>query len=120
MKLRILDSAIRLRLDRGEVERIGRGEAVSGATEFAAGNRFTYRLMSADAGDATARFEDGVLTVRLPASRIEAWSDSDGEVSIRAVDGPTTLLVEKDFECLDPRDGEDQSNRFRNPGASRP
>ena len=30
-------------------------------------------------------------------------------------EGALKLLIEKDFECLDPRDGEDQSNRFRNP-----
>ena len=64
MKLRILDDSIRLRLDRDEVEHLGAGGAVEGATRF--------------------------------------------------LGGSPSILVENDFECLAPRDGESRTNRVRN------
>src|SRR5690606_41469691 len=60
-----------------------------------------------------------VLTVTLPKATVERWTRPD-EVSIRGeqpIGGGETLkiLVEKDFECLTPREGEDQPDLFPNP-----
>jgi hypothetical protein len=62
-----------------------------------------------------------VLTVRVPHLDIVRWADSD-QVTISADqklgDGDTlAILVEKDFACLAPRDGEDESDMFPNPRA---
>lgn len=119
MKIRIYDDSIRLRLDRSEVEQIGQGLAVEGITRFPAGNQFAYRLSVARAASATAVFEDGCINVLVPGAQAEHWAHTEAEVSIHAVDGALKLLIEKDFECLDPREGEDQSNRFVNPKAPR-
>lgn len=119
MKIRILDSAIRLRLDRDEVDAISKGQTVENTTQFASGAPFAYALsMNPDVQQPAARFEGGTITVVLPADMSKRWATDDTEVSIRGTHGPTSILVEKDFECLDQRDGEDQSNRFRNPKAT--
>jgi len=121
MKIRIHDDSIRLRLDRSEVDDIGRGQAVDCRTRFASGAEFRYRLMSADCDVVSANFNEGRIEVSLPRSTATHWATDETEVSIRAEndlgDGAIALLIEKDFECLDPRDGEDQSNRFVNPKA---
>jgi len=121
MKIRIHDDSIRLRLDRGEVDRIGEGRPVDCRTRFAGGAEFHYRLISADCDAVYAGFNEGRIEVRLPRSAATHWATNEMEVSLRGKndlgDGALTLLIEKDFECLEPRTGEDQSNRFVNPKA---
>jgi hypothetical protein len=119
MKLRILDDSIRLRLDRDEVERLGTGGAVESATRFPSGASLLYRLNAG--AEALATYVNGTITVTLPQRATQHWAATESEVSIRASlpldGGKLAILVEKDFECLAPRDGESQANRFRNPNA---
>ena len=122
MKIRIYDDSVRLRLDRAEVERIGRLESIECATRFPSGDAFRYRLRCCDADAVGATFAAGCIEIALPAARARHWAETESEVAI-AADAPLdrgrlSLLIEKDFECLEPRAGEDQSNRFRNPKAS--
>ena len=121
MKIRIYDDSIRLRLDRAEVGRIGEGDSVDCVTRFPGGDAFHYRLAAADVEESSASFTNGCMAVTLPRAIARHWAEDDSEVSIRAEQrldqGALTLLIEKDFECLDPREGEDQSNRFKNPKA---
>jgi hypothetical protein len=117
MKIRIYNDTLRLRVDRTETEQIGRGETVTGVTHFASGQAFTYQLSARNVEQVGARFVDGTIEVALPLAAADHWSGDETEVSIKAQDGDLSLLIEKDFECLDPREGEDQSNRFKNPKA---
>jgi len=120
MKLRIRDNSIRLRLSRPEVEKLSTDGLVGGKVPFPAGAQFVYCLESSPACvDPTAQFAEGELSVRLPETAVRDWAGS-GEISITAVqmlDGGGTLniLVEKDFECLAPRPGEDESDMFPHP-----
>lgn len=120
MKLRIRDNSIRLRLTRPEVETISTDGLVGGKVPFPEGAQLVYCLESSPACvDPTAQFANGELSVRLPESAVQHWAASD-EVSIRAVqtleDGGTlNILVEKDFACLAPREGEDESDMFPHP-----
>ncbi len=121
MKIRIYDDSVRLRLDRGEVEAVGRGEPVLCRTRFPGGGEFRYQLSAGQVEAVTAEFTDGCITVTLPAATAQQWAQTESEVSIRDTAdvsaGALALLIEKDFECLEPRAGEDQSNRFVNPKA---
>jgi len=117
MKIRILDDAVRLRLERDEVDAIGLGRNVEASTHFVGEQVFRYCLCVADVASVESSFHDNRLTVVLPTQIALQWANDETAVSIRGQHGPTSLLVEKDFECLDPRAGEDQSNRFRNPKA---
>ena len=120
MKLRIRDNSIRLRLSQTEVLTI-RGEGiVGGKIVFAAGSKLIYCIESSPACvDPVAQFDKGEISVRLPESMVVDWADSD-EVSIAARqlldDGShLDILVEKDFACLTPREGEDESDLFAHP-----
>lgn len=124
MKLRILDNSIRLRLSQTEVRSVGADGIVGGRTAFAGGAAFDYVLESSPSAVATeAAFDGNALTVRVPQDLIRRWAGSD-QVSIKAEqaldDGELLkILVEKDFACLEPREGEDESDLFAHPEADR-
>ncbi len=117
MKIRILNDTVRLRLERDEVEAIRSGQSVEASTRFVGEQVFHYCLRVGDVASVESSFRDNRLTVVLPTQTATQWANDETAVSISAQHGPTSLLVEKDFECLDPRAAEDQGNRFRNPKA---
>jgi len=123
MKLRIRDNSIRLRLSRSEVALLGTEGLVGAKIQFAGGARFVYCLESSPACvDVAARFTGDELSVRLPESRVQQWVHSD-DISIEATQGlddggQLKILVEKDFTCLAPREGEDESDMYPHPDQS--
>ena len=122
MKLRVLDNSIRLRLTQGEVKTVSTEGLVKGRVRFAGSNTFDYVLESSPATvKPEAHLSNNVLTVRVPGMDIQNWADSD-RVSIDSEqildDGERLrILVEKDFHCLAPREGEDESDMFPHPDA---
>ena len=122
MKLRIRDNSVRVRLTRGEVDALRDNGVVSARTGFPGGRDFQYLVESSPASvNIAAFYSDNVVTVRLPETTVLAWANSE-QVSIagaqRLDDGEQLLiLVEKDFECLAPREGEDESDMFAHPEA---
>lgn len=122
MKLRLRDNSVRLRLMRGEVATLESGGALRAETRFPGGGCLVYTIESDVAGDAPrAAFANGRLTVTMPAAGVREWAAGDA-VSIageQAVDGGETLriLVEKDFQCLTNREGEDESDMYPHPQA---
>jgi hypothetical protein len=116
MKLRIKGNSLRWRLTRSEVSSLSKTGAVWESVSFAPGKQFVYRIEASEADDrVTAIFEDGTLVVSVPEKLVREWADSD-QVSIAAMDLVPTILIEKDFACLEPRRGEDESDMFPNPG----
>ena len=124
MKLRVRDNSIRLRLTQTEVELARTDGLVRGRVSFAGSNSFDYVLESSPATvKPEAHISNNVLTVRIPETEIVSWSTSD-EVSIaasQALDDGAQLdiLVEKDFSCLAPREGEDETDMYPNPQAAK-
>lgn len=123
MKLRIRGNSLRLRVTRKELDRIAAGETVAESTDFGGGNRLEYRLCRDAAAKAiSAAFDDGVVTVSLPPAVATEWCETE-LVSLQAEQragdaGPLSILVEKDFHCLAPREGEDESDMFPHPEAA--
>ncbi len=123
MKLRVRDNSIRLRLTRGEVDELRDKGLVTRRTGFPGGRDFRYELESSPASVSPGAFlSDGVMTVRLPESTVLAWATTE-QVSIHGeqllLDGDKlSILVEKDFACLAPREGEDESDMFPHPEAA--
>lgn len=84
-----------------------------------------YELRSADVDVVEARFTGNRIVVSLPRAQAHAWADGD-QVGIAAEQalgpdpghdqGTLALLIEKDFQCLAPREGEDDRDTFPNPG----
>ena len=124
MKLRVRDSSIRLRLTRSEVELVRADGLVRGRVPFDGRNSFDYVLESSPATvKPEAHISNNVLTVRIPEAEILSWANSE-EVSISAsqiLDGgdQLSILVEKDFVCLTPREGEDETDMYPHPEAGK-
>lgn len=124
MKLRIKGNTARLRLSQSEVDELAVGRTVSDSIAFGprADDRLSYRVVVADEVSAIrAELSDGVITFLLPANTALEWAAGD-KVSIEAEqavgeEGALSILVEKDFACLNPRRGEDEGEMFPNPNA---
>ena len=122
MKLRIRDNSVRLRLTRGEVDQLRDDGLVCARTTFPGGREFQYAVESSPASVKPGAFlSECVITVRLPETSVLAWANSE-QVSITGEqlldDDKLVILVEKDFACLAPRDGEDESDMYPHPQAS--
>ena len=118
MKLRILGNTLRLRVSKGELTQLATHAFVEDSIRFAGHARLVYRL---EVGGEVfgAQYAGDRICVRVPLSAMRRWA-SDDEVSMRGAQplddgGALEILVEKDFECLKPREGEDPSDLFTNP-----
>ncbi len=122
MKLRIRDNSVRIRLTRTEVDSLRSQGVVSAATGFPGGREFQYRVESSPAiVNPSAFFSDNTISIRLPEATVLAWATTE-QVSMPGEqvldDGAKlTILVEKDFACLAPREGEDESDMYPHPDA---
>ncbi len=126
MKLRIRGNSLRLRLTQAEVKRVGAGEPVEDSVRFGPGDsaRLVYAVApSAEETGLRASFDGTQIRVTVFRDAAAAWASAE-DVSLQAtqpVGGGEvlSLLVEKDFACLKPRSGEDDSDAFPNPSAGR-
>ncbi len=124
MKLRIRGNSIRLRLKRYEVEQIAAGASIVEETHFPHAV-LTYRLDVSDDSDISASLDNGSLAINVPTSKVLDWAGTD-EVSMYVEqklpgNGFLSLLIEKDFGCLEPghhRDCEDDADTFPHPKES--
>lgn len=122
MKIRIKDNSVRFRLTRGEVDQMRDTGVVASVTSFPGTRQLTYSIESSPASvHPAALYSENSITVRLPETVVLAWATTE-QVSIEGEqvldDGDKlSILVEKDFACLAPRDGEDESDMFAHPEA---
>lgn len=122
MKLRIRGNSLRLRVSRTELQRIAEEGSAEDTIRFAPGTQWTYGIEVSPGGEVAARFGAQALRVVLPKARVERWLD-DQEVAIEGQQPigngeMLRILVEKDYTCLAPRPGEDDSDLFVNPERS--
>ena len=118
MKLRIKGNSIRLRLLRSEVERFSADGRISDVLQFGA-SELRYSLVNSNDADAIrARFDGNDIAVDVPAAIAKDWAEGDA-VGIEAEqpldEGSLSILVEKDFECIDRPDDPDRDDAFPNP-----
>jgi hypothetical protein len=121
MKLRIRRNSLRLRLQQSEVRTLADRGAVIDETCFGAA---TLRCsIERDAGITAMRadLEPNFVRIRVPETQALRWTSTE-EVGMLAEQstpaGPLVILVEKDFQCLQPRDPallEDDSDAYPNP-----
>jgi len=120
MKLRIRGNSLRVRITRPELERLASTGKVGESVPFAAGAELRYEVcVDAAAAALSAAYRDNVVSVAIPVREFRQWQRED-QVSLRAIQasgtaGELSILVEKDFPCLTPRAGEDDSNAFAHP-----
>ena len=123
MKLRILGNTLRLRLSRGEVEQIGLGQPVIETTTFPGGGQLQYLMRTSDLETNIVKSCDGpdtLIEVVVEKSVADRWASSN-EVGLYGASplliGSLELLVEKDFACINPRDGVEDQDSFPNPSS---
>src|SRR5688572_19270462 len=113
MKLRLKGNSIRLRLTQGEVERLVSDGVVQEVVEFGPGRaRFTYAVETdRQVHTVLADYTGDRMTVLVPDPHARRWAESDLVGIVADLDN-LRITVEKDFTCLKPRLGEDESDMF--------
>jgi len=119
LKLRIQDNSIRFRLTRGEVDTLNKEGSVSGVVHFPGGSCLEYSVeTSSMTGQLRADYSRDRLVVQIPQTAARQWAATE-QVSITGAqpldEGSLSILVEKDFACLAPREGEDETDMFPHP-----
>ena len=117
MKIRIKGNSIRLRLTQSDVKKWAAEGVVKEATDFGNNSTMGYQLRMSEESQISASFNNDIISVDIPFTIGQEWCESEQtsmESSI-ANDGILQILVEKDFVCLTPKSGEDESDMFPNP-----
>lgn len=122
MKIRIKGNSVRFRLTKTEVETFSKTGSYTEVTHFQS-KALTYTLAAkAEITQLEADFIDNAITIYFPKSEQEGWATSDRVGYSNSVDwndpNALSLLVEKDFTCLD-NTIEDQSDNYPNPLATK-
>lgn len=121
MKLRIKGPTLRLRLTQGEMRTLIEEGAVEECVPFAPGVNLIYRLRRAAASqEITASFHNGVVEILVPERTAREWCNTNLVTLAHEQalpEGSLRITLEKDFACLAPRDGEDESDNFPHPEA---
>ena len=121
MKIRIQGNSVRYRLTRSEVESLKKDGYYKEQTAFN-GKDFTYAVAAMEnITGLQAEFQGDTITLLLPKNESIKWPDNERvgyENKMILNDGQVlSLLLEKDFVCLDER-VEDQSDNYPNPAAT--
>ena len=121
MKLRIRGNTLRLRLSRNEVDSVAQGKEVEESTSFPGGGKLQYVLKQTPSETTvikTNEGDDSCIKVLVDENKARQWAKSE-EVGLFGAEplilGSFELLIEKDFACLNPRDGGEDSDSFPNP-----
>ena len=122
MKLRIHVNSIRFRITQSEMTALEAGARLEDSVQFglAPTEILTYGVeISSPCSEVRASYSKGGIQVMLPANLARALA-STNQVGIEYVQliakGVTLKIVlEKDFQCFNPRPGENESDNFPNP-----
>ncbi len=121
MKIRIKDNFVRYRLTQSEVKQFCETGQVAAHTRFPEGELLYQVIQSDHIKDLSASFENGNITLKVPSHLAKDWYTNElvgFQNEIILEDGTAlSLLLEKDFVCLD-NTMEDQSDNYPNPKAA--
>lgn len=123
MKLRIRGDSLRLRLSQGEMRALEERGEVEDRISFPGGAALRYRLRVDNAKDViSAGYGSNLIDILVPRALSERWWGTD-LVTLSAsqplAGGELRIVLEKDWACLAPREGEDESDNFPHPEAGR-
>lgn len=117
MKIRINGNFLRFRLGQSEVKTFAKEKKVGDSINF--GNRtLTYQLASSsNIEHVEVDFDGGDITIQVPQTLADNWVNSELVGFENEDQSNVRILVEKDFQCLHKRPGEDESDNFPHPEA---
>ena len=119
MKLRIKGNSIRFRLTQSEVKIVEQTGLVKDQIKFSNSISLEYEIKAATGLEyVEATYSENKITLKVNESLIRDWAHSDQVTISSSLDLSSnenlTILIEKDFKCLYPRD-EDESDMFPHP-----
>ncbi len=119
MKIRIRGNTIRYRLSKSEVDAFATTGRLEETTEFLQ-NQLQYKIARITGGDElTADFANGCITLFVPEQKLKEWANTSMvglQTHMPLPNGKyLSILLEKDFKCIDVGPMEDQSDFFENP-----
>lgn len=119
MKLRIKGNSIRLRLLQSEMQKFAEQGRISDETRFGS-SILRYSLSASKSIEAIeARFADNEILVLIPDQAARTWVESEQvgfEVEQPVAGGESlSIVIEKDFVCIDRPDDPDRDDAFPNP-----
>ena len=122
MKIRIKGNSVRFRLTKTEVETFCKTGIYKETTAFST-KTLTYSLIAKEGiNELKADFAGDNITIYFPKKEQASWASSNRVGYSNSADWNDTnvlsLLVEKDFTCLD-NTIEDQSDNYPNPLANK-
>jgi len=112
MKIRIKGNSLRYRLTKTDVARLGSEGALEESTEFA-GKTLVYAIETVSESSLSADYIGDRIVLSMPKLMVDELNNTD-RVGFEDRRGPVSLLIEKDFTCLDNVE-EDQSDNYPNP-----
>jgi hypothetical protein len=119
VKLRIKGDSLRLRLSQGEMRALAERGEVEDRVSFPGGAALRYRLqVDKTRSVISASYENNLINILVPRTLSERWCGSDLVTlsASQAIAGDELRIVlEKDWACLAPREGEDESDNFPHP-----
>jgi hypothetical protein len=113
MKIRIKGNSVRFRLAQNEVSQlVNEGETWS-KCDFG-NSALIYGLKRSDVEEMNCTFKGERIIVSIPKQLLQHW-DTDERVGFDHTEDGLYMLIEKDWQCLKPRDNEDESNLYQHP-----
>jgi hypothetical protein len=112
MKIRIKGNFIRYRLTRSEVEGLSVKSTLSETVDFGS-RKLIYSISCTDDDTLSATFIGDEINLRFPEAWLAEWKSTD-KVGYKGTSGALSILLEKDFTCLDNVE-EDQRDNYPNP-----
>lgn len=122
MKVRILGNSIRLRLRQKEVCQFQESGEVREVASFGTGNtnKLSFVLKESTCNGFKVAFRSNIVTIEVPKAICDEWTNTGLVGFEEAIDTGggerISILVEKDFKCLDGSDAENE-DAYPNPNA---
>jgi hypothetical protein len=123
VKLRIKGDSLRLRLAQGEMRTLAERGEVEDRVSFPGGAALRYRVrVDIHNQEISASYKSDLIEILVPQALAERWYGTE-LVTLSATEsiasGELRIVLEKDWACLAPREGEDDSDNFAHPEAGR-
>lgn len=112
MKIRIKGNSLRYRLTKSETAKLWSAGFLQERTEFA-GKTLEFAIVITNDDKLSADYIADRIVLNMPKAMIDELNNTD-KVGFDDQTGPVSLLVEKDFVCIDNVE-EDQSDNYPNP-----
>lgn len=112
MKIRIKGNSLRYRLTKSDLAQLEQKGFLEEQAEFV-GKTLVYAITVTSDDGLSADYMDDRIMLSMPKAMIDELAHTD-RVGFDDNTGPVSLLIEKDFTCLDQVE-EDQSDNFPNP-----